>query len=291
MECEVRNTLTYLYASPTTSIVTHQNWRGQFARGTYTSGARSDCTQYPPVNCTPIPWPGERTTARHELTAGGEIQNWFGGLVDGMRNASGQMYMRNRYYDPQSGQFTQPDPIGLAGGLNAYGFAAGDPVTYSDPYGLTPCWILNPSKCVPLAENLRREMARHGHNITSLEAEYYVKNPGVMLVAAWAVRRSTQFADQMARKYPGRAGVANAARHQYGQCYMTQLVGEEVAATTADLHEAGATDQEDSKRDQANNRVGRAIGRRGVRANCVAEVEANMASATTTGRLARPVNT
>jgi uncharacterized protein RhaS with RHS repeats len=53
-----------------------------------------------------------------------------------MRDASGQMYMRNRYYDPASGQFTQPDPIGLAGGLNAYGFAAGDPVTYSDPYGL-----------------------------------------------------------------------------------------------------------------------------------------------------------
>jgi len=44
--------------------------------------------------------------------------------------------MRNRYYDPSTGQFTQTDPIGLAGGLNAYGFAAGDPVSYSDPYGL-----------------------------------------------------------------------------------------------------------------------------------------------------------
>jgi hypothetical protein len=55
-----------------------------------------------------------------------------------MRDATGQMYMRNRYYDPQTGQFTQPDPIGLAGGLNSYGFAAGDPVSYSDPYGLCP---------------------------------------------------------------------------------------------------------------------------------------------------------
>jgi predicted metalloprotease len=42
-----------------------------------------------------------------------------------MRDASGQQYMRNRYYNPQTGQFTQPDPIGLAGGLNSYGFAAG----------------------------------------------------------------------------------------------------------------------------------------------------------------------
>jgi RHS repeat-associated protein len=32
-----------------------------------------------------------------------------------MRDASGQMYMRNRYYDPATGQFTQTDPIGLAG--------------------------------------------------------------------------------------------------------------------------------------------------------------------------------
>ncbi len=59
-----------------------------------------------------------------------------GGLVDGMRDASGQMYRRNRYYDPATGQFTQTDPIGVAGGLNVYGFAAGDPVSYSDPYGL-----------------------------------------------------------------------------------------------------------------------------------------------------------
>jgi uncharacterized protein RhaS with RHS repeats len=29
---------------------------------------------------------------------------WFGSLENEMRDASGQMYMRNRYYDPQSGQ-------------------------------------------------------------------------------------------------------------------------------------------------------------------------------------------
>ncbi len=46
--------------------------------------------------------------------------------------------MRNRYYDPATGRFTQEDPIGLAGGLNVYGFAEGNPVTYSDPYGLCP---------------------------------------------------------------------------------------------------------------------------------------------------------
>jgi uncharacterized protein RhaS with RHS repeats len=34
--------------------------------------------------------------------------------------------------------FTQIDPIGLAGGLNLYGYAGGDPVNFSDPFGLCP---------------------------------------------------------------------------------------------------------------------------------------------------------
>jgi hypothetical protein len=87
-----------------TSIVPHQNWRGQFSRGTYgvnpgrPLGVRSDCAEYPAQGCTPIQWPGERTTVRHELAQDdGRIQSWWGGLVDGMRDASGQMYMRNRY--------------------------------------------------------------------------------------------------------------------------------------------------------------------------------------------------
>jgi len=48
------------------------------------------------------------------------------------------LYRRARYYDPQTGRFTQEDPIGLAGGMNLYGFAGGDPVNFSDPFGLCP---------------------------------------------------------------------------------------------------------------------------------------------------------
>jgi hypothetical protein len=35
--------------------------------------------------------------------------------------------------------FTQEDPIGLAGGLNLYGFAGGDPINFWDPFGFDPC--------------------------------------------------------------------------------------------------------------------------------------------------------
>ena len=45
-------------------------------------------------------------------------------------------YDGNEKYDPETGHFTQEDPIGLAGGMNLYGFAGGDPVNFSDPTGL-----------------------------------------------------------------------------------------------------------------------------------------------------------
>jgi RHS repeat-associated protein len=128
------------------SVVTHQNWRGQFARGTWGEGTgrvgqSSDCAAWPSsTECVPVAWPGWNTGAWHDEAAKpqtvGTDTDWLGSLSVGMRDASGQMYMRNRYYNPETGQFTQPDPIGLAGGLNSYGFAAGDPVSYSDPYGL-----------------------------------------------------------------------------------------------------------------------------------------------------------
>ena len=40
-----------------------------------------------------------------------------------------------RYYDPDCGRFTQPDPIGLAGGLNLYAYAP-NPLGWIDPLGL-----------------------------------------------------------------------------------------------------------------------------------------------------------
>lgn len=49
---------------------------------------------------------------------------------------TGLYYMRARFYDPLLGRFLTEDPIGIAGGLNLFAYASGDPINRSDPSGL-----------------------------------------------------------------------------------------------------------------------------------------------------------
>ena len=53
---------------------------------------------------------------------------------------TGLHYNTFRYYDPDTGRFTQPDPIGLAGGLNLYQYAP-NAFTWIDAWGLTEDWV------------------------------------------------------------------------------------------------------------------------------------------------------
>jgi RHS repeat-associated protein len=120
--------------------VTHLNWRGMPDLGTFPDGATKKCDA---SGCTDLNMDFD-WAARHMSVHYRRPRNdlkplpWLGSLILNKQDATGQIYARNRYYDPQTGQFTQQDPIGLAGGLNSYGFAAGDPVNFHDPFGLCP---------------------------------------------------------------------------------------------------------------------------------------------------------
>ena len=63
---------------------------------------------------------------------------WAGREYD---QETGLYYMRARYYDPQLGKFLSEDPIGVAGGLNLYGYVGNDPANRTDPFGeAMVCW-------------------------------------------------------------------------------------------------------------------------------------------------------
>ena len=113
-------------------VVPHANWRGVYDSGTCPASACAATVQFPG---------GQGTAGVFGDGYNPDAVDWYGSLVWAQQDASGYQYKRNRYYDPTSGRFTQEDPIGLAGGLNLYGFAGGDPVNFSDPFGLCP-WCL-----------------------------------------------------------------------------------------------------------------------------------------------------
>lgn len=52
--------------------------------------------------------------------------------------ATGLYFYRARYYNPTWGRFISEDPIGLAGGVNLYSYANGNPIGANDPRGLNP---------------------------------------------------------------------------------------------------------------------------------------------------------
>lgn len=119
------------------TIVPLWDFNGQAIVGTYGNGELRKCTTYQSVNrCIYATWPATwYVYYRNTL----QRSSWHGTLLEDKKDAAGNLYRRNRYYDPSTGRFTQEDPIGLAGGLNLYGFAGGDPVNFSDPFGLAGC--------------------------------------------------------------------------------------------------------------------------------------------------------
>ena len=66
-------------------------------------------------------------------------KTWIGGLsVNDDTADSGLYLMGHRHYDATLGRFLSRDPIGFAGGLNLYEYAANSPVDTVDPEGLNP---------------------------------------------------------------------------------------------------------------------------------------------------------
>lgn len=72
---------------------------------------------------------------------------------------SGKSYNIFRWYRPDSGQYTQADPVGLKGGINLYSYVGGSPTTAIDPLGQSK----RRERCQIAADNLLG-ILRHGQH-------------------------------------------------------------------------------------------------------------------------------
>jgi RHS repeat-associated protein len=135
---------------PTFTIVPLWNVRGSAETGLFvaagaTQGVGGLCLQTDGARCVRAKFDGFYEVYGPMASIPDVV--FHGSLLNDKLDKAGTQYRRNRVYDPKTGAFTQEDPIGLAGGTNLYGFAAGDPVNFSDPFGLCPVTATDPVPC------------------------------------------------------------------------------------------------------------------------------------------------
>ncbi|MBP9091257.1 hypothetical protein KBI23_09520 [bacterium] len=106
-------------ASAGTKTYFHHNNQGSVIATTNSAGAVVDRYKYGPF--------GESAA----LT--GTTHGYTGQRYDA---ETGLYYYKMRYYSPSVGRFLQPDPIGMAGGINLYAYVGNSPLVSADPLGL-----------------------------------------------------------------------------------------------------------------------------------------------------------
>jgi len=105
------------------------------------------------------------------MYAGGTTNAYgFGAARDSNDQAPDLSFFRNRFYDQKTGRWTQEDPMGIAGGLNLYAYVGNDPVSYTDPFGLTTS-----PKCDEIKTHIKNLIDMLLREINNWETKWFEK--------------------------------------------------------------------------------------------------------------------
>jgi RHS repeat-associated protein len=160
------------------TVAPHWDWRGVADAGTFADGSLELCATGGSQVCPRVHW--QQQTHPFEKEVIGDLDHWFGSILEDKQDPAGLQFRRNRYLDASTGRFTQEDPIGLAGGMNLYGFAGGDPINFSDPMGLEPECV----RCVVwLLARAGPAIGRIGAALTGLTAAGRASRAGSQVAA------------------------------------------------------------------------------------------------------------
>ncbi len=121
---------------------------------------------------------------------------------------TGLHYNYFRYYNPQTGRYITPDPIGLEGGVNLFAYVGNDPLNWADPsgevackYSITgkylSCIVRDPSNCSDL--NIVC-YAESGNNNPKDQCK---KDVGPIPVGSWKISKTNSRGRAGLTEYPG----------------------------------------------------------------------------------------
>jgi RHS repeat-associated protein len=89
-------------------------------------------------------------------------------------DGTGLNYYRARYQSPVLGRFISEDPIGLAGGANAYAYAEGNPISFTDPLGtittVDAYCMQHPADCADMVRDMIENNSQVVHGSVTEEA-------------------------------------------------------------------------------------------------------------------------
>ena len=166
--------------------------------------------------------------------------------IEEVRPSDPVSYYRARYYDPQVGRFISEDPIRFEGGVGFYNFLSNSPFLFTDPTG-TQNYPQPQDTLEPLRDN-----ANIGLYPTIMAGRF--ANEALDAAQNWANQH----------QLPGGSvhnGAADAFRHCFWSCTMTQYLGEEVAESVGRQHEKAGNrhgqPKAEEQMDSANNLAGR----------------------------------